>query len=146
MLPKQIHVICIALLLAVCAPLPSFAYNLMEPEELKVLLDSGQPVILLDIQPEDNYREHHFYGSLATSAYPVKTEAESRSLEQAVTLYETNRHDIVIIGPRGGRAAQRTHDYLAGRGIPEEQIHILRGGIAHWPFREMLLNIKGGCG
>lgn len=146
MLRKHILLCCITALLSVCAPLPSFAYNLMEPEDLKVRLDSGQPMILLDIQPENDFREHHFYGSLATYAYPAKTEIETRNLDQAVSLYATNRYDIVIIGPRGGRAAQRTHDYLAGHGVPAEQIHILRGGIRQWPYREMLLNIKGGCG
>lgn len=146
MLRKRIVVLVFAAAaLAMCTPVLSFAYNLMEPEDLKVRMDSGQPLILLDIQPENAYREHHFYGSLATYAYPAKNELETRNLEEAVNVYETNRYDIVIIGPMGGRAAQRTHDFLAGRGIPEEQLFILKGGISQWPYREMLLNIKGGC-
>ena len=145
MVRKQILLVCVSALLVICAPVSAFAYNLMEPEELKVSLDSGQPLILLDIQPENAYKEHHFYGSLATYAYPAKNTSETRSLDQAVSLYETNRYNVVIVGPRGGRAAQRTHDYLAGRGIPEEQLFILKGGIIQWPYKEMLMNIKGGC-
>gem|GEM_PF-1184674 len=147
MVPKRMIVlVSIAAVLTICAPILAAAYNLMDPEDLKVRLDSGQPLILVDIQPVNAYREHHLYGSLATYAYPVKTELEGRSLEQAVSVYEAYRHDVVIISPRGGRAAQRAHDFLVGKGIPEEQVFILRGGISQWPYREMLLNIRGGCG
>jgi molybdopterin synthase sulfurtransferase len=131
---------------AMYAPVFAFAYNLMEPEDLKIRLDSSQTLILLDIQPENDYREHHFYGSLATFAYPVKTELETRNLEQAVSVYRETRLDIVIISPRGGRAAQRTHDFLIGSGVPEAQLFILKGGIRQWPYREMLLNTRLGCG
>lgn len=143
---KPIILISVTALLAICTPVFAFAYNLMEQEDLKIRLDSGQPLILVDIQPENAYREHHFYGSLATYAYPVKTEPETRKLDQAVSLHQTTGYDVVIIGPRGGMAAKRTHDFLADRGVPEEKLFILRGGISQWPYRKMLLNIKGGCG
>ena len=40
---------------------------------------------------------------------------------------------------------ERTHDFLAGRGIPEGKLYILKGGISAWPHKEMLQNIQGGC-
>ena len=133
-------------LIMVCSPVyAANTYNLMEPADLKVLLDTKQPVILVDIQKKNAFKEHHFYGSIRTFAYPAKTDADKSSLQQAVTMYETEKAPTVIIGPRGGRAAKRSYDYLSSKGIAQDQLFILKGGIKKWPYTEMLLNIKGGC-
>ena len=136
--------------LAMMIAAPAFAsssssYNYMEPEDLKVRLDTSQPTILVDIQPKNAYKEHHFYGSIRTFAYPAKTERDTQSLVQAVRMHETTGNDVVIISPRGGRASRRSYDFLVTRGIPEEKLFILKGGIRKWPYKKMLLNIKGGC-
>jgi hypothetical protein len=128
-----------------CMPGLSFASNLLEPEELKMRLDAGQPTILVDIQPRNAFNEHHFSGSIRTFAYPAKTERDTNSLVQAVRLFKATGYEVVIIGQRGTRAEERSHDFLAGRGIPEEKLFILKGGIDGWPYREMLLIPRGGC-
>ncbi|MDH3328651.1 MAG: rhodanese-like domain-containing protein [Desulfobulbaceae bacterium] len=120
-------------------------YKFIDPENFKIRLDTNEPTILVDIQKKNAYREHHFYGSIRTFAYPAKTELDTQSLVQAVRIYEQTQNDVVIIGPRGGRACKRTYDFLVTRGIPGEKIYILTGGINHWPYKEMLLDIKGGC-
>jgi len=127
--------------------IPSFvlAFNMMTAEELKVRLDTKEPTILLDIQKKNAYKEHHFYGSIRTYAYPAKTDSELESAVQAVRMHEQTGNAVVIVGPRGGRASQRTTDFLITRGVPEEKIFILKGGIKKWPYTKMLLNIKGGC-
>lgn len=124
----------------------ALAYNMITADELKVMIETEQPVILLDIQKETAYKEHHFYGSVRTYAYPARTDKDLESAIQAVRIYERTGNDIVIIGPRGGRPSQRTVEYLITRGVPEEKIHILEGGLRKWPYKDMLLNIKGGCG
>lgn len=128
-----------------CGPGLASAYNLMEPDALKVRLETKEPTILVDIQPKNAYKEHHFFGSVRTYAYPAKTEMDTQSLVQAVRMYESYGNDVVIISPRGGRASRRTYDFLITRGIPEEKLSILKGGIREWPYKELLLNIKGGC-
>ncbi len=120
-------------------------YKYMQPDDLKIRLDTNQPTILVDIQPKNAYKEHHFYGSIRTYAYPAKTERDTQSLVQAVRMHETTGNDVVIISPRGGRASKRTYDFLVSRGIPEEKLFILKGGLRKWPYKKMLLNIKGGC-
>lgn len=120
-------------------------YRYMDPEDLKIRIDTHQPTILVDIQKKNAFREHHFYGSIRTYAYPVRTEFDTESLIQAVHMHEQTQDDIVIIGPRGGRASKRTQDYLVSRGVPAASIYILKGGIKDWPYPDMLLNIKGGC-
>lgn len=121
-------------------------YTFIAPGDLKVRLDTGAPIILVDIQNKNAYKEHHFYGSVRTHAYPAKTELDTQSLVQAVRLFKQTQNDIVIIGPLGGRASKRTQDFLVERGVPAARIYILQGGIRHWPYRNMLLNLKGGCG
>jgi rhodanese-related sulfurtransferase len=127
--------------------IPGFAqaFNMMTAEELKVRLDTKVPTILLDIQKKNAYKEHHFYGSIRTYAYPAKTDSDLESAVQAVRMHEQTGNDVIIIGPRGGRASQRTTDFLITRGLPEEKIFILKGGLKKWPYKKMLLNIKGGC-
>lgn len=124
----------------------ALAYNMMNADELKVRLETKEPpTILLDIQKKNAYKEHHFFGSVRTFAYPAKTDLELESVVQGVRMHEQTGNEIVIIGPRGGRAAKRTFDFLVTRGVPEGKIFILDGGIREWPYKKMLLNIKGGC-
>ena len=145
MTPAKIILICLTSMLLIGMPILGLAYNLMEAEDLKLRIDGKQPTILVDIQPKNAYNEHHFYGAIRTFAYPAKTETDTESLVQAVRMYESTGNEVVIIGPRGGRPEQRSLDFLVGRGIPEEKLFILKGGINGWPYKEMLLNIKGGC-
>jgi len=121
-------------------------YKYIDPEELKIRIETSQPTILVDIQKKNAFLEHHFYGSIRTYAYPAKTELDTQSLIQAVRVFEQTGNMVVIIGPRGGRACKRSQDYLVSRGIPAEKIYILRGGIKSWPYPDMLLNLQGGCG
>lgn len=123
----------------------ALAYNMITAEDFKLRLDTKEPTILLDIQKKNAFKEHHFYGSIRTYAYPAKTDADLESVVQAVRMYEQTENIVVVIGPRGGRPAQRTVEFLITRGVPEEKIFILEGGIRNWPQKNMLLNIKGGC-
>jgi rhodanese-related sulfurtransferase len=142
---KKIILTCTVFLVLAGMPALGLAYNLMGPEDLKLRIDSGQPPILVDIQPKNAFNEHHFFGSIRTYAYPAKTEKDTDSLVQAVRMYKSTGNEVIIIGPRGGRAEQRAHNFLAGRGIPEGKLYILKGGIGAWPYKEMLQNIRGGC-
>ena len=118
------------------------AFNMMTPDELKARLDAKQPTILLDIQKKNAYKEHHFYGSIRTYAYPAKTDTDLQSAVQGVRKHDQTGNDVIIIGPRGGKASQRTVGFLITRGIPEEKIFILQGGIKKWPHPKMLLGIE----
>lgn len=143
---KRKYIFAIIMMLCMTSiPGLSQAYNMMTADQLKVRLDSKEPTILLDIQKENAYKEHHFYGSIRTYAYPAKTDTDLQSVVQGVRVHEQTGNDIVIIGPRGGRAAQRTTEFLITRRVPEDKIYILDGGIKGWPYPKMLLNIKGGC-
>lgn len=136
--------ISVAMLFMVSIPSLASAdeYKRITAAELKEQLESKNPPILLDIQKKNAYQEHHFKDSVRTYAYPARTEYDLQSVVQGVRVYERTGNNVVIIGPRGGRASQRTVDYLITRGIPEEKIFILKGGIREWPYKEMLLTIE----
>lgn len=142
---KTIFAIIVMLFMICSIPGLALAYNMMPADDLKVRLDTKNPTILLDIQKKNAYKEHHFYGSIRTYAYPAKTDSDLESAVQGVRMHEKTGNDVVIIGPRGGRASKRTFDFLVTRGIPEDKVFILTGGIKKWPYKKMLLNIKGGC-
>ena len=135
----------IVMLFMMSIPCFALAFNMITADELKVRLDTKEPTILLDIQKKNAYKEHHFYGSIRTYAYPAKSDSDLESAVQGVRMHEQTGNNVVIIGPRGGRASQRTTEFLITRGVPEEKIFILNGGINNWPYRKMLLDIKGGC-
>ena len=142
MYPQKAIIITIGMLFMISTPGLALAFNMMTADELKVRLETKQPTILLDIQKKNAYKEHHFYGSVRTYAYPAKTDTDLQSVVQGVRMYKQSSDDVVIIGPRGGKASQRTVDFLVTRSIPEEKIFILQGGIRKWPHKEMLLTIK----
>jgi len=142
MYKQKIILVFIMMLFSLSLPGFAFSFNMMTAEELKDRLNAKQPVILLDIQKKNAYHEHHFYGSIRTYAYPARSDVELESAVQGVRMYERTSNEVIVIGPRGGKASQRTVGFLITRGIPEEKIFILQGGIREWPYKEMLLQIK----
>lgn len=119
----------------------ALAANYVKPEEFKKWLESGKKMIIVDIQPVEDFKEHHFKGSIETNAFPVKTEEEKKKLDKVISQIMSSKDDVVIICPRGRSGASNTYEYLKSKGVPENRLYILEGGIAGWPYKEML--IKG---
>ncbi len=117
----------------------------VDATQFKQWLSEKKPLILADIQKLHDYRKHHFYGALSTTAYPVKSDADRAKLSVVIEMYRKTGNMVVIIGPRGKASAKRTFAFLVKKGIPQDKIVILTGGIHDWPDREMLLDIAGGC-
>ena len=82
-------------------------FNYITPDETRSKIESGEAVTLLDIQIEDEYARHHIRGSLATYAYPVKSDAQKAKLDRVIPNLSTNTDPIVIICPRGGGGAKQ---------------------------------------
>lgn len=117
----------------------AFATNLLEPEEFKKWLQTGRKVIIVDIQPPEDFAKAHFKGSIETNAFPANTDELKRRLDKALPAIQSNPQDpVVIICPRGKSGAQNSYEYLKSKGIPEKRLFILKGGIAGWPYPELL--------
>lgn len=117
-------------------------FNYLEADQFKEWLESSRPVIIVDIQVAEEFAAHHFSGSIETNAFPVESEAERKMIDPAVAAYLQSGHDVVVVCPRGGGGAKRCYSYLKSRGVPEDKLTILKGGVAKWPYRAMLVSGK----
>lgn len=113
-------------------------YSYINAEEMKGKIEAAGEMIILDIQVEDEFSQHHLPGAVPTYAYPVKTEDERTRIDQIVQLYEQSGNEIVIVCPRGEGGAKRGFDYLVSMDIPVEKISILEKGMAGWPYAELV--------
>lgn len=114
-------------------------FNYLEPDQFKQWLESGKPMVIVDIQEKEAFAAHHFQGSIETNAFPVKTDEEKKLIDPAVAAYKASGNEVVVICPRGGGGAKRCYSYLKSQGVPEEKLTILKNGIDKWPHRSMLV-------
>jgi len=135
---KLLLLICTALLAQLqINPAWAASYNYVSAAELKTWLEAAKPVLLVDIQEKPDFAAHHIKGSLETNAYPVKSEAERRTIDPALQLYrEKNHAAVVVVCPRGKGGAKRAYDYLLEKGVPPTTLYILIDGMAKWPYKE----------
>jgi rhodanese-related sulfurtransferase len=109
-------------------------YNFITAANLKKRLDQGPTVILIDIQPAEQFAKGHIAGSIETNAYPVKTEEEKARLEKGMTKIVTSSDEVIIVCPKGGGGAKNTYDFYKSKGIAEKRLLILENGINGWPY------------
>jgi len=112
--------------------------NMIKPEELKNWLTSGKKVILVDIQPHEDFVKGHIKGSIETNAYPASKDEEKKRLDKVLPIIQKSNDPVVIICPRGRSGAKNSYDYLKSKGVPENRLYILEGGMAGWPYPELL--------
>ncbi len=108
------------------------SYKYKTSEELASMLSSQAAVHVVDIRVKDEYDSAHIKGSIATYAYPVKTEEDKAKLDAIFDTLTADSASIVIICPRGAGGAERTYDYLKEEGIDESRLYILENGWAGW--------------
>ena len=122
-----------------CAATQAFAANYVKPEVFKQWIKSHKSIIIVDIQPSEDFLEQHIKGSIMTGAYPVKTVEDKKSLDPAVKKIKASKNAVVIVCPKGKAASINAYEYLKSQGIPESRLFILEGGIGGWPYKEMLV-------
>lgn len=118
----------------------AFAANYLKPDVFRQWMETKRPVIIVDIQLADDFKEHHFKDSIETNAFPAKSE-EKKKLDKAVEKIRATQDDVVVVCPRGKSGASNSYEYIKSKGIPEKRLYILEGGIAGWPYKEMF--VKG---
>ena len=132
---RAIAVLAILFLAATVALAAEYQY--VKPELFRQWLESGKKTIIVDIQVPAEYEKRHFKDSLATGAYPVKSDQERQRLDQTLAIITASPGDVVIVCPRGGGGAKNTFDYLKGKGIAEKRLYILEKGMEGWPYPEL---------
>ena len=135
---KKSFALFVILVMALAAPVFAGSYNYVSPEQLKTWIESGTPVMIVDIQVEDEFNAHHIKDSVATHSYPVKSDADREKLSTAVSQAKENTDPVVIVCPRGKGGAKRCYDHMADQGIDEGRLLILEKGMGGWPYKEMV--------
>ncbi len=124
----------LSLIVMMCFAAPAFASNSVKPDVFKQWLESGKAMVIVDIQPADDFEEQHFKGAIETNAFPAKTDEEKKRLDKALAGIRAVKGPVVIVCPRGKTGASNAYAHLKARGIPENRLFILEGGIAGWPW------------
>lgn len=145
MCKRIVSLVMLVLLVCLVATAGAEEINFIDPGQFKVWLEGKKPMIIADIQKSNDFKKHHFFGAVATDAYPAKTVEDMVKLDVIKRMQEKTDTDVIIVGPRGGASARRSADYLIEQGVPAEKVFILEGGVKGWPNQEMLLDIAGGC-
>jgi DNA-binding transcriptional ArsR family regulator/rhodanese-related sulfurtransferase len=114
------------------------AANYLEAAVFKGWLDGGRKIQIVDVQPQAEYAQRHFNDSIATNAFPGKTEEEKKRLDPALKIVAASEADVVIVCPRGSIGSNNAYRYLLEQGIAEKRLHILEKGMTGWPYPELL--------
>lgn len=114
------------------------AANYITPDELKQMMQQKKEVVIVDIQPAGEFEQHFLQGAIETNAFPAKSDEDKQRLSKALPAVEASSAPVVIVCPRGGSGAKNSYEYLLSRGVPENRLLILKGGIAGWPHRELI--------
>lgn len=122
--------------LALAVPAFGGKYNYVSPEQVNTWLSDKTPVNIVDIQVAPEFNEHHLPGSLATHAYPVKTEKDRKKLDKAIVVAKGNNYPVIVVCPRGKGGAKRSYDYMKAQNLIHDRLMILEGGIDNWPFEK----------
>ena len=120
------------LVLLTAVTISAAGYNFVSPEELKRRIEANSDILIVDIQVKEEFDQHHIPGSVATYAYPVKSDEDRARLDPVVAARNSDNTPVVIVCPRGAGGAKRTYEYLKEQGISESHLAILEKGIAGW--------------
>ena len=123
--------------------LAGIKYNYIDSDSLMQSLQERKTMLLVDIQKKNDFLQHHFSKSLATGAYPVKSEQDTNRIKEVIGYLQASTAPVVIVGPRGTRASQKAYAYLLKQGIAPQRLAILANGVRGWPARDMLVNTSG---
>jgi rhodanese-related sulfurtransferase len=91
-------------------------------------------MILIDIQPAEQFAKGHISGSIETNAYPTKTEEEKVRLEKGMPKIAASSDEVIIVCPKGGGGAKNAYDFYKSKGVSEKRLLILENGISGWPY------------
>lgn len=115
-------------------------YGYVEQDRFKQWLGNGKDMAIVDIQVPAEFQQHHFKGSLETSAYPVKSVEDKKKLDKVMPQLLATQNDVVVVCPRGGGGAKNTYDYLKEKGLDVKRLFILEKGMQGWPYLELTVD------
>jgi rhodanese-related sulfurtransferase len=138
---RKMNALYLSLVVLLLAPHAALAANYVKADTFKEWLTSNRKVVIVDIQAADDFGDHHFKGAIETNAFPAKSDDERKRLDKTLSVIQNSKGEVVIICPKGKGGALNSYDYLKSRGVPEERLFVLEGGIEDWPYPDLF--VKG---
>ncbi|OEF95926.1 rhodanese-like domain-containing protein [Desulfuribacillus alkaliarsenatis] len=111
----------------------------VSPEQVKSDIENDTDILLIDIQPENDFRKHHIQGSIATYAFPVTSNDDKQKLARILPDVLTSEAPVYVLCPRGRSGAENTLNFLAEQGVDPNRMFIIEGGQAGWPYEELVV-------
>ncbi len=129
---KKIVILCLILLF----PVSVWAgeYNYISQEDMLYRLGKGPSMLIVDINPAEQFAKGHLPGAIETNAYPVKTKEEKARLDKVLPSIQRTSQDMVIVCPRGGGGAKRAFDHYLSKNVDPRKMYILEKGMRGWPY------------
>jgi thiosulfate/3-mercaptopyruvate sulfurtransferase len=133
--------------------LPAFAMPLVTPEWIETHRQDAD-LVLLDLQPQQNYLRFHIPGSVNTDINQWRTEIPGqpkvllpvRILEQLIGNLGISNNSRVVLIPLGVSAAdltQAAHLYWTLKTLGHDQVSILDGGLVSYADTRRYPLVKG---
>ncbi len=138
---KRKITLCLTLVALFFVPHAALAVNYVKPDIFKQGLAGKKQLVIVDIQTAENFGDHHFKGSIETNAFPVKSDEEKKRLDKTLPKIQSSKGEVVIVCPMGKGGALNAYDYLKSKGVPENRLFILEGGVHGWPYPDLF--VKG---
>lgn len=97
-------------------------YMNITAEEAKVLMDSGESHIILDVRTQEEYDQGHIPGAIVIPDTQIKARAEEML---------TDKDQLILVYCRSGRRSKLAAEILAELGYTNIKEF---GGITDWPY------------
>ncbi|MGH4122205.1 MAG: rhodanese-like domain-containing protein [Clostridium sp.] len=114
-------------------------YQYYTADQLKTAIEKKDPMYLVDIQVEADYKDHHIVNTIPTYAYPADTAELKAKIDVALDKINATKDPIIVVCPGGGSGAKNTVGYLIDKkGIDANRLFILEKGQKGWPHDSLL--------
>ncbi|MFV0425242.1 MAG: rhodanese-like domain-containing protein [Bacilli bacterium] len=113
-------------------------YKYITAENLKTDIEDEREMIIIDIQPEEDFNNAHIVGAIPTYAYPAESDVDRAKLDDFIDEYKGGDTPIIIVCPGGGGGAKNTWSYMREQGMDISRFLILENGQKGWPYDELL--------
>ena len=100
----------------------SHGYEQITPDEAKLLMDSENDFIILDVRTEEEYDTEHIANAILIPDYEIKEKAES---------ILTDKDQLILVYCRSGRRSKNAASTLATLGYTNIKEF---GGIIDWKY------------
>ena len=97
-------------------------YEQITPAEAKVLMDSGERYVILDVRTPEEYAAGHIAGAILIPDYEIREKAES---------ILTDKDQLILVYCRSGRRSKNAANELATLGYTNVKEF---GGINDWKY------------